>query len=311
MDLRLVAPLVALAAFSGARLARTAANEQSKERAVAAPYAPSPASAPIVALGYRELAADVFFVRTLGYLGSGDTEAAAVASLAEAVAALDPMFRRNYDVGSIAMSAAKRGVDNSIHLRAIALLEQASAAFPTMWRYPNVEGQIYIVDLETTDPEQRRAWDERGALLLETAARKPNAPPDLALHAAILQTRYGRQQRAMDNLRELLLITDDPRSRKQLIDKLAQLSKEDAAEIAAELGSERRAFDREWKSTRDAVPATMYVLLGRPLGATFDLAALATGGHDVIGTQPFERLDLPTDPPADPPPTSATGPSSP
>ena len=35
----------------------------------------------------------------------------------------------------------------------------------------------------------------------------------------------------------------------------------------------------------------MYVLLGPPLPRTFDLADLATGGRDLVGSEPFERLE--------------------
>ncbi|MFN0253497.1 MAG: hypothetical protein ACKV2T_41900 [Kofleriaceae bacterium] len=307
MRLAVVAPIIALVAFGGARIARTAANERSGTRVNVAPYAPSPASAPIVTLGFRELAADVFFVRMLGYFGNGNTDASAVADLAEAIATLDPTFRRNYDVGAIAMSAATHAVGNEVHLRAIALLDKAATQFPTMWRYPNIAGQIYLVDLQTNDPVQRRAWDERGALLLESAARKPKAPANLGLQAAVLQSRYGQQQRAIQNLRELILITEDPESRKELVDKLAALAKDDGGEVAAELTLQRRAFDREWAAQRNSVPSTFYILIGPQLGEAFDLPTLATGGSDLIGTVPFERLE----PLTDPPPTLEVGPSSP
>jgi hypothetical protein len=280
--------------MGGARVARTSANNRAVKTASSPPYAPSAAAAPIVTLGFRELAADVFFVRMVGYFGAGDTDAFAVADLSEAIATLDPTFRRNYDVGPIAMQGAKRGVDNSIHLRAIALLEQARAWFPTTWKYPNIEGQIYLVDLQTKDPAQRREWDQKGALLLESAARKPMAPSNLGLQAAILQTKFGQQQRAIQNLRELFLITEDPKSKQQLLDKLAELSKDNNAEIAAELLQERRSFEQEWERTRNSVPQTFYVLIGAPLGSTFDLTSLATGG-DMIGSE-FERLEPLDDP---------------
>ncbi len=289
MRLAVVAPMIAVIALGGARIARTAANSRAVKTASSPPYAPSPTAAPIVTLGYRELAADVFFVRLVGYFGAGDSDADGVANLTEAIATLDPTFRRNYDVGPIAMQGAKRGVDNRIHLRAIALLERARAAFPTMWKYPNIEGQIYLVDLQTQDDDQRREWNEKGALLLESAARKPKAPSNLGLQAAILQTKFGQQQRAIQNLRELFLITEDPKSKQKLLDKLAELSEANNAEIAAELQQERRAFEQRWEATRNSVPPTFYTLIGPPLGSTFNLLELAAG-EDVVGSE-FERLE--------------------
>ncbi len=35
----------------------------------------------------------------------------------------------------------------------------------------------------------------------------------------------------------------------------------------------------------------MYLLLGPPLSPSFDLADLATGGRDLVGTQDIERLE--------------------
>lgn len=303
--MRLVALLCAVLGLGTARLARGFATDSRGADGMTRPYAPSPNAAPIVSLGYRELLADLLFARMLGYFGSQGNEASAIAELAEAIAALDPVFRRNYDVGPIAMTAAASGVDNNIHLRAIALLQRASEEFPSAFRYPNLAGQIYLVDLQTTDPALRRTWDEKGALLLESAARKPNAPADAGLQAAILQTRFGQQQRAIEKLRELILITDDKAAGEKLVAKLVELTNDEGSEIAAELFEGRRAFEREWLEKRPAVPATYYVLFGAPLGTTFDLAALATG-HEVIGTHTFERLDPPTDPP-----TSEDGPSSP
>ncbi|MGE0396365.1 MAG: hypothetical protein AB7T06_06570 [Kofleriaceae bacterium] len=294
---RSIVVLVALAGFGTARLARVVAAGERGEDAIARPYSPSPGAAPFVSLGYRELFADILYARMLGYFGGPDHEGPAIAELSEAIAALDPTFRRNYDVGPIAMTAAHRGVDNSIHLRAIALLERASVQFPDMFRYPNLAGQIYIVDLKTDDPAQRRDWDEKGALLLESAARKPNAPADAGLQAAVLQTRFGQQQRAIEKLRELILITEDKQARESLLKKLGELTQDNADDIAAELLDSRRAFEREWNEKRPAIPATFYILLGPQLGTTFDLTDLATGGRDVIAI-----------------PTSATsedGPSSP
>lgn len=278
----LVVVLVAVAGLGTARVARVVASEARGDDSLARPYAPSPTAAPFVALGYRELLADLLYARMLGYFGNENNEAPPIAELSEAIAALDPRFQRNYDVGPIAMTAAHRGVDNSIHLRAIALLERAGKEFPSVFRYPNLAGQIYVVDLQTTDAAQRRAWDEKGALLLEAASRKPNAPADAGLQAAILQTRFGQRQRAIDKLRELILITDDAAARDRLLAELGQLTQDDAEAIAGELLDSRRAFERDWMTKRPAITPTFYVLLGKPLGPSFDLVDLATGGRDLI-----------------------------
>lgn len=275
-----------------ARIARVrAASERPHGDLVDAPYAPSPSSAPVMSLGYRELAADLLYVRLVGYYGSPDNEAHVMASLAEAIAALDPSFRRNYNFSGVAITSARRGGGNAAHLRAIALLERAAREFPTEARYVSLAGQIYLIDLKTEDPVQRRAWDEKGALLLESAARKPGSTAENALIAATLRTRFGQQQRAIDGLREMLLITDDRAARQRIIEQIAKLGNENADEIAAEMLRARRQFDREWQAARPAVPPTMYLLIGTRIAPGFSLVDLATGGQDLIGSEGFERLE--------------------
>lgn len=298
MKLQLVAPLVAVAALVGARFARDDAKARAVDVEDADPYAPSPAAAPFVSLGYRELAADLLFVRLVGYFGSEVNDAAGLAALTEAVTTLDPAFRRPYEFGAVAMTAARHGVENSIHLRAINVLAQAQAQFPHEWRYPKLAGEIYLVDLQTSDPALRRSWDEKGMQLLEAASRKPTAPAELALFAVGLQTKLGQHQRAVDTLRETLLLTDDTKARAQLIAKLAELEKSDADEIGAELVIARRQFDTAWLADRPALPANYYVLVGKPLAPTFDLRDLATGGRDVVGTEGFDRRSSPPSPPS-------------
>jgi len=292
-----VVAVVFAAGIGTARLARVRAAEERPSHSVGdEPYAPSASAAPIMTLGYRELAADLLFVRLIGYYGSQDNDAHVMASLAEAIVALDPQFRRAYEFGAVATTSARRGVDNRSHLRAIALLEHASREFPTHWKFPNLAGEIYLVDLQTHDAAQRRAWDQSGALLLESAARKPNSPAASALLAATLRTRLGQQQRAIDGLRELLLLTSDQHARRKIIDQIAKLANQNADEIAQEMLIARKQFEREWNEARPAIPATFYLHLGPPIQPGFDLGSLATGGRDVIGSEGFEPLEPITDP---------------
>ena len=281
---------IAALAFGAAHGARDLAKDHATEQAVDMPYAPSPSSAPFVALGYRELAADLLFVRLVGYFGGPENEARGIAALAEAIAALDPHYKRIYEWGAIAMTSARSGVDQSTHLRAIALLDQGARVYPDNWRLPNLDGQIYLVDLQTNDPAQRRAWDEQGTRLLDVAAHKPNAPAESAMTAAYMRTKLGQHQRAVDGLRELLLLTSDEAARRRIIEKLAALEHEDADEVGAELLESRKHFEDKWKHERPAITASMYILVGPRLAPGFDLGDLATGGRNPTEPPP-ERLE--------------------
>ena len=283
--------MIAVLALGGARYLRHAAEDEAPKVLADEPYAPAPDTAPMVALGYRELFADLLFLRLKGYFGGRDNTAHGVAGLVEAIIALDPQYHRIYEWGARAITLAERGADNDAYRRAIAVLEAGGQQFPDDWKLPYLEGEIYTQDLQTRDLAERRAWDERGTLLTESAIRKPNAPAEAATWAATMRTRLGQHQRAVDGLREMLLVTSDDKARARLLAKLADLEQGAASELAAELLDERRAFEAAWLAARPAVPASMYVLIGPRLRAGFDLGDLATGGHDLVGTRAIERLE--------------------
>jgi hypothetical protein len=283
--------VIAVLALAGARVLRQAAGAEAPKVIADEPYAPAPDTAPLVALGYRELVADLLFLRLKGYFGGRENTANGVAGLVEAIVALDPQYRRIYEWGARAITLASRGVDNDAYWRAIAVLEAGAREFPDDWKLPYLEGEIYTQDLQTRDPAERRAWDERGTLLTESAIRKPNAPAEAATWAATMRTRLGQHQRAVDGLREMLLVTNDDAARARLLAKLADLERGSASELASELLDARKAFQSAWLAARPTVPASMFVLIGAPLSTRFDLSALATGGRDLVGTQAIERLE--------------------
>ncbi|MDB4963030.1 MAG: hypothetical protein JWP01_3029 [Myxococcales bacterium] len=299
--------LLAIGSIVGAHFARESVKADRRAGEVLqAPYAPSPTAAPFVALGYREVAADVLMVRLIGYFGAYyDTEAEAIASLSEAIVALDPTFRKVYDIGPNAMTIAERGVNQSIYLRSLALLERGMKEFPASWQLPMLAGQIYIQDLQTKDEAEQRAWVERGVLLVESAIRKPNAPIESAEFASFIRTKLGQRDRAIQGLRELLLVTDDPRAREGLMKRLLQIEDGDAGEIASELIQAKARFEKEWLRDRPAVKPSMYLLIGPRIERGFDLTDLATGGQDLISVDAFEPLEALTDPPAAPAPPAS------
>ncbi|HEY0992720.1 MAG TPA: hypothetical protein VGD80_36955, partial [Kofleriaceae bacterium] len=284
MKLAATCGVIAVLALGGARVLREAARGEAPRVIADEPYAPAPGTAPLVALGYRELFADLLFLRLKGYFGGRENTANGIAGLVEAIVALDPQYHRIYEWGARAITLAGRGVDNDAYRRAIALLEAGAQEFPDDWKLPYLEGEIYTQDLQTKDPAERRAWDERGTLLTESAIRKPNAPAEAATWAATMRTRLGQHQRAVDGLREMLLVTDDDAARARLLTKLADLESSSASELASELLDARKMFQSAWMAARPTIPASMYVLIGAPLSVRFDLGTLATGGRDLVGT---------------------------
>lgn len=255
-----------------------------------APYAPSPAAAPFASLGYREAAADVLFIRLTGFFGGRNATAHAMAPLVEAVVALDPRYQRIYEFGAMAMTIAS-GADQTIYLRAIAVLERGLREFPNDWKIPNLAGQMYTQDLQSDNPAQQREWQEKGILLVESSLRKPGASPEAATWAATMRTKLGQHERAVRELREMILLTPDPTARERMIAKLNTLENSDQAELAAELYEHQKRIEGERKRTRPSMPPTMYVLLGARITPGFDMSNLATGGADLVGSAPIEKLE--------------------
>lgn len=278
-----------VASLIGAQLARSAAVERAPTTAASEPYAPSPNAAPFVTLGYRELGADLFWMRLTGYFGGAEATSPAVAALVETIVSLDPQFYRPFEWGARAITIAQHA-DQAMTMRAIAVLERGRAAFPSDYHLPLLESQLYALDLQTADPKQRRAWDEKAALLVESSLRKPGAPASSAGWAATMRTKLGQHDQAVSGLKEMLLITDDDGARERIIAKLAELEQADAAEIASEVLGERRAANNRWQASRPMLPFTFYTIVGDVPSPTIDMTSLATGGHDLAAPDPVEAL---------------------
>jgi len=287
----------ALGAFAGARAAREWAKDEAPNEGAEEPYAPSKSAAPFVSGGYREVAADLLFIRLAGYFGGTESTANGIASLVEAIIALDPKYQRVYDYGAGAITIARSGVDNDALFRAIKILETGAREFPNDWKLPYREGEIYLHDLTPKDHAQRREWDEKAALLLETATRKPGASvANTTMVVTALFTQLGRRERAIASLQEMLLITNDQGARERIIKKLAELDNADIGDVAIEMLEQKNRFEKAWLADRPTLPATMYIVIGPRLSPGFDLGDLATGGHDVIGSHVVEHLDPPEGP---------------
>lgn len=288
----LVPLLVVVGLLGGARVLRVEANAARARWPASAelPSAPSEDMSPFISLGYRELLADLLWIKTVGYVGGDDDRAEGTRRLIEAIVALDPSFQRAYGWGALAISSVGAEATNADLLAAIRILERGMARFPESYELPLRAGQIYTVDLQTDDPEQRRQWQLAGARMLERAVRVPGAPRDVATFAAYLRTQVGQRDKAVRDLRELIVYTQPGRDRDALIRKLAELESGDAAAIDYELDVEAKRFERAWQATRPELPPTQFLLVGPPLAPRFRFEDLAVD-RDLIGSdEPIEPL---------------------
>jgi len=205
------------------------------------PFAPSPASAPFASLGYRDLGADLLWVRLVGYAGEHSIAGGVVALLAE------------------------HGLDADTIERVAQLLEQGHEHYPDYWRFPFNAGQVYALDLRplvSPGTDEHRRYSEQAVTWLDRAVRLPEAPASAAVLAANMLTDLGRVQQAEAKVRELILTENDQRKRNKLIDKLARMRSAAPDVVRDATRRERESFVAEWETQRPALPASVYVVLG-------------------------------------------------
>ncbi|MCE9574254.1 MAG: hypothetical protein K8W52_13990 [Deltaproteobacteria bacterium] len=299
------------ALLAGSRWLRAEANEARAgwPAEESAPYAPSPGAVPFVSLGYRELAADLLWVRMLGYLGGHSDTAEGIHGLVVAAAAADPNFPEVYTIGARAMRVADKGVDATTLEEAAEFVQSGMAAHPDDYALPELAGEIYVADLDSKDPAQKRVWQEKGAALLEKALRMPGATAEDATLVAALRSKLGQHERAVRELREMMLVSKDAASRRDMLEKLAELEQRDASAVELEIKTAREAFETAWQRDRPDVPEGMYVLLGPPRKPYIDFADLASD-RDLISAGDEEVLE-PLDDGSTPAGTTAPGAASP
>jgi hypothetical protein len=223
---------------------------------------PTPREARFLSLGYGELAADLAWIRTLVYYGDGLEKGfslADVEALVEVVNALDPRFYAPYRWGAFAITY-RTGRATQEEFRASArILERGMTHFPKDWELPWLYGLRHAYDLRSDDAAEQARLREVAATYLGRAMRLPGAPADIALTVASLRTGLGQKDRALRELREMILTTEDPEARLQLERRYAELASETARTAVAEAATE---FEAEWRQNAPFAPPTLHVLLG-------------------------------------------------
>ena len=254
-------------------------------------YLPSPESAPIVWGNYRQVAADITWARGLVYYGSslvGDADFRYLEQFIDNVIALDPKFVRPYKWAAYSVTFQNERATQEEFRVSIRYLEKGMETFPDDYEFFWAAGLRYYLDLYSDDPDERRQFRERGAELIEQAMRKENAPDDLARLAANLRVKLGQKERALADLREMILVTDNYEAQQALIERYNRLAGEDFPEEAQQAKAE---FSRKWQETLPFTSPSMYVILGDRPSPAIDFEELATE-RDLFGVEP----DLFSDP---------------
>jgi hypothetical protein len=240
-------------------------------------WVPSPSAARFLSAGYNEVWADLFWARTLIYYGDGLVEKHGMPDLdrlLSAINALDPYFRRPYSWGGHATTFRAGQPTQEEFRSSVAVLERGLAAFPLDWEMSWTLGLRLFFDVRDPDPRKQERLREEGVAHIERAMRLPNAPPDLPILAAAMRTRLGQRERALKQLREMILSTDDEAARAQLKSRYAELVTEGES---LNLDREAERSRREWELHMPHVTRPFYDIVGPPPGDAYDLAAIWQG----------------------------------
>jgi hypothetical protein len=158
----------------------------------------------VLSLGFDRLLADLFWIRTLYYIGDERAHASgypAAARLANLVTDIDPYFQTVYTVMPGALSGLARNPD-----AAISLLEKG-IQYVEYWRLHFYLGFNYFF------------WNldfARAAEQMQAATELSGGPPYLPLLAARLHAEAGDPETAMLFIRERLAQAATPGEREQL-----------------------------------------------------------------------------------------------
>ncbi len=204
VEILLVAGILALS--TGVWRTNQVLEGQSAEQKILGEVGPLPDghALRVLSLGFDRLLADLFWIRTLYYIGDERSQASgypAAARLADLVTDIDPYFRTVYTVMPGALSGLARDPD-----AAVALLEKG-VQHVEYWRlhfYLGFNYFFWYLDFA------------RAAEQMQAATELPGGPPYLPLLAARLHAEAGDPETAMLFIRERLAQAATPREREQL-----------------------------------------------------------------------------------------------
>lgn len=226
-------------------------------------YVPDERMSRLMMLGYDQAAADLLWLRTLGYFGhhfASDRQYEWLEFFIEQILALDPRFHKVYHWAGANVLYGRRFTNDNV-LTSNRFYEAALERFPDDHEAAYRLGLNYYIELRSKDPVEQRGYKEQGLSYLEMAANMPTAPHRLRNLVASVATKLGKTQIAVQSLLDLLVQETDPEARRALQLRIERLkSGVDASELAAAANGFRAAHDATFPYT----PDVLFMHLGEP-----------------------------------------------
>jgi len=196
----------------------------------------------VLSLGFDRLIADLFWLRTVNYIGdqtSADAGFPAAPRLAELVTDIDPQFETVYTVMNSVLTVLSRQPQ-----AAVALLDKGIRHID-WWKLHFLQGYNHI--FETKDYE-------KAAEQMRLAASKEGAPPYLSLLASRIYAQAGDPETAMVFVKARMDMAATDEERENLAERLRDLW------VARDLGRIDAAIEA-YKRAQGAAPRDVATLL--------------------------------------------------
>ncbi|MBI4888893.1 MAG: hypothetical protein HY824_17470 [Acidobacteria bacterium] len=242
----LLAGVVGLQAVHERGGGRPAAREESLL------YVRSPEAAARLALSYRSLLADLYWIRAVQYYGGTrlstdpDRQYALLYPLLDLTTSLEPRFNVAYYYGSTFLAEAPPGGPGRPDL-AIALLQKGLRAQPGRWEFAQWIGFVHYWWRQ--DYEQAAAWFGR-------AAQFPNAPIWMAPLAATTLAEGGRRDSSRLLWQQVADTAEDEGFRNEARRRLLQLDAMDQIDRLQQIVNgyrqQRGVLPADWDELRRA-----------------------------------------------------------
>ena len=177
-------------------------------------YLPSGKYLKPLMLGFDQIAADVLWIKAIGYFGGHyltDRNYQWLYHILDLTTSLDPYFRYPYEFGGVVLAVEKEDFEQSNKL-----LKKGMRYHSDYWKFPFYLGFNSFFRLKDS---------ETAARYISTAATLPDCPSYLPKLAASLYTQSGKKETALNFLNRMYNDLEVPWLKKSLAHKIVNLQK--------------------------------------------------------------------------------------
>lgn len=248
-------------------------------------YVTSGASANRLALSYRALLADVYWIRAIQHYGdtrlsaSPNKRYSALYPLLDLATSLDPQFTIAYRFGAVFLAEPFPAGAGRID-QAIALLNKGLAAEPAKWQYAQDVGFVYYWWLQ--DYRQAAAWFDK-------ASRISGSPWWLRSLAATILVEGGDRRSSRTLWLQLYETAEESWVKNNARIRLAQLDALDEIDQLARLVDRYQQGAGRFPANWEAVLAARLIstIPSDPAGVPYRLDAAQPGGVTIAPSSPL------------------------